>query len=173
MKIGFLGGSFNPPHFGHIELATLAKRHLNLDLIIFLITPCNPFKSKIGLPSVGERKKMLEKIVKNRYFKMSSIETKFKVAQSFKTVRLVKNLYKNHELFFIFGSDNLLHFHKWQNHQEILQSVNVVFVNRGGFNHYKTLTQSHISKHSFQFIHTKTQEISSSAIRNNLNKTHD
>jgi nicotinic acid mononucleotide adenylyltransferase len=50
------------------------------------------------------------------------------------------------ELFFIFGSDNLIHFHKWQNFREILTSVNVVFVSRGGHNLRKTLAKSHLPK---------------------------
>ena len=165
-KIGFLGGSFNPPHIGHIELANLAKQRLGLDMVIFLVTPCNPFKQKNCLPPVSKRKKNLQNLITNPHFKVSTIEAKFKVAQSFRTVRLLKNLYKNDELFFIFGSDNLIHFHKWQNFREILTSVNVVFVSRGGHNLHKTLAKSHLPKNLYQLISKQTQEISSTAIRN-------
>ena len=165
-KIGFLGGSFNPPHIGHIEIATLTKQRLGLDFIVFLVTPCNPFKQKNGLPHVSQRIQNLQNLAKNPHFKISSIETKFRVAQSFRTVRLLKNIYKNDELYFIFGSDNLLHFHKWQNFVEILKSVNVVFVSRGGHNLHKTLAKSRLPKNSYQLISKQTQEISSTAIRN-------
>lgn len=168
-KIGFLGGSFNPPHAGHIELAMLAKRNLGLDFVVFLVTPCNPFKTKNDLPSILARKKMLEKIAKNSGFKISTIEKKFKVAQSFRTVRLLKKIYENDDLYFIFGSDNMSHFHKWQNFKEILRSVNVIFVNRGGHNLRKTIILCRLPHNSYKLIYTQTHEISSTVIRNQQN----
>lgn len=165
MKIGFVGGSFNPPHFGHIELATVAMNHLGLDIVVFLVTPRNPFKSGKGLPAISERTKMLSKLIKTRRYKVSSIETKFKTAESFRTVRFVKSVYKNDDLYFIFGSDNIPHFHKWRNYKEILQTVNVVFVNRGGVNLHKIVAESRIPRNKLRIIYRKTYAISSTEIR--------
>lgn len=165
MKIGFIGGSFNPPHSGHIELASVAKHHLKLDIVIFLVTPCNPFKTSIGLLNVNERIKMLKNLVKMKYCKISSIESKFKTAESFRTVRFMKSVYKHDDIYFILGSDNIMHFHKWRNYNEISDSSSVIFVNRGGVNLYKTISASHIPRGRLKIIYHKTQAISSTQIR--------
>ncbi len=165
MRIGILGGSFNPPHEGHIQAAAFAKKALNLDVLHFLVTPRNPFKSGKNLPSVDIRAKMLKKIATKQWMKISKIEEKFRVAESFFTVQLLKNIYPNDQIFFILGTDNLLHFHKWKGFEWIFANVNVVFVNRGGHNILKIVAKSHVRREKIAMIFRKTKAISSTEIR--------
>lgn len=165
MRIGILGGSFNPPHDGHIQAAIFAKKQLNLDVLHFLVTPKNPFKSGKNLLPIDVRSKMLRKIATKPWMKISKIEEKFRVAESFFTVQLLKNLHRNDQIFFILGTDNLLHFHKWKGFEWILRNVNVVFVNRGGHNIHKAIAKSHIQKEKIAMIFRKTKAISSTEIR--------
>ncbi len=165
MRIGIIGGSFNPPHEGHIQVAKFAKKALNLQRVLFLVTPQNPFKNNNNLPPIEVRAKMLSKIATKSWMGISQIEKKFRIAESFFTVQLLKKLYPSDEIFFILGTDNLLHFHKWKGFDFILDNVNVVFVNRGGYNIYKTLAKSHIDKQNIAMIYKKTKAISSTEIR--------
>ncbi len=166
MRIGILGGSFNPPHFGHIQVAEFARKALNLEKNFFLVTPQNPFKSKKNLLPIEIRAKMLKKLANKPWFGISTIETKFRVAESFFTVQLLKKLHKNDKIFFILGTDNIEHFHKWKGFKWILKSVNVVFVNRGGYDIHKILARSHIKMGDIAIIYKKTKAISSTEIRN-------
>ena len=165
MRIGILGGSFNPPHEGHIQASVFAKKELNLDSLHFLVTPQNPFKSGKNLSSIAVRAKILKQIATKPWMKVSTIEEKFRVAESFFTVQLLKKLYPNDQIFFILGTDNLLHFHKWKGFEWILSNVNLVFVNRGGYNIHKILTKSHLRKEKIAIIFRKTKAISSTEIR--------
>jgi nicotinate-nucleotide adenylyltransferase len=165
MRIGILGGSFNPPHEGHIQAAIFAKMALHLDFLHFLVTPRNPFKSGKNLPPIDVRAKMLQKIATKPWMKTSKIEEKFRVAESFFTVQLLKKLHPNDQIFFILGTDNLLHFHKWKGFEWILGNVNVVFINRGGYNIHKILAKSHLRKEKIEMIFRKTKAISSTQIR--------
>jgi len=165
MRIGILGGSFNPPHEGHIQAAIFAKKELNIDVLHFLVTPKNPFKSGKNLPSVDIRAGILKKIATKPWMKVSQFEEKFRVAESFFTVQFLKKLYPNDQIFFILGTDNLLHFHKWKGFEWIFSNVNVVFVNRGGYNIHKILAKSHLRKEKIAMIFRKTKAISSTEIR--------
>ena len=165
MRIGILGGSFNPPHEGHIQAAVFAKKELNLDVLHFLVTPRNPFKSGKNLARIDVRCGMLKKIATKPWMKISQIEEKFRVAESLFTVHLLKKIYPNDQIFFILGTDNLLHFHKWKGFEWILANVNVVFVNRGGYNIHKILAKSHLRKEKIAMIFRKTKAISSTEIR--------
>ena len=55
MRVGLLGGSFNPPHQGHVHASLIAMKYLQLDAVWWLVSPGNPLKSKTGLPSLEER----------------------------------------------------------------------------------------------------------------------
>ncbi len=168
MRIGILGGSFNPPHEGHIQAANFAKVALKLDVLHFLVTPRNPFKSGKNLPSIAFRAGMLKKIATKPWMKVSTIEDKFRIAESFFTVQLLKKLHPNDQIFFILGTDNLLHFHKWKGFEWILHNVNVVFVNRGGYGMHKIIAKSHLRREKIAMIFRKTKAISSTEIRKNM-----
>lgn len=169
MKIAFLGGSFNPPHKGHLQVAEFARRATGATKIVFLVTPRNPFKSGKSLPPLKKRVEGLRVLATKRWMEVSDIERRFKLAESIKTVRLLKKLYPNDKLYFVMGTDNMVHFHKWRGFMEILQKMKVVFVNRGGFNLHKAVRRSRFPLWKATVVYKNTVAISSTQLRNGSN----
>jgi nicotinate-nucleotide adenylyltransferase len=165
MKLAFLGGSFNPPHKGHLQAAEFAKKALGVERVIFLVTPQNPFKSGKELLPLKQRAKLLKATAKKPWMEISTIETKFRKAESINTVRLLRKIYPNDELYLIMGTDNLEHLHLWKSFREILRTVNVIFINRGGVNIHKVLRRTKTPKEEITVIYKKTTAISSTEIR--------
>ncbi|MCL2567444.1 MAG: nicotinate (nicotinamide) nucleotide adenylyltransferase [Alphaproteobacteria bacterium] len=123
LNIGLLGGSFNPPHIGHIYLSMQAKQKLNLDMVIWMITPLNPLKSKEkDYTDLKKRLKLAQEITKTyNFIKIISIEDSFNLHYSYLILRKISNLIaKNNKLFWLMGEDSLSNIHKFKNWQEII-----------------------------------------------------
>ena len=125
MKIGLLGGTFNPVHNGHINLAKFYKDSLKLDKIIFMPTAMPPHKLVKDLASAEDRINMLlAAIGDDECFSVSTIEIERSgKSYTYDTVCQLKELYPNDELFLIIGSDMFLSFDKWYKWQEISDNV--------------------------------------------------
>ena len=132
-KIGLLGGSFDPPHKGHIYISLEAKKILNLDEIWWLVTPQNPLK--INQPaSYEERIKNCRNITKNKPIKIKEIEKKINSKFSYQTINFLNNRYKNINFLWLMGADNLINFHHWQGWKNIFQDIPIVVFRRHGYN---------------------------------------
>ncbi len=109
MKIGILGGTFNPVHIGHLILAEEVREKLKLDKIIFIPTALPPHKDNMDIAPAGDRLKMLKLAIKgNKFFGVSDIEIKRKGrSYTIDTIKELKNKFVNDELYFIIGSDLL------------------------------------------------------------------
>ena len=131
--IGLLGGSFDPPHKGHLYISIEAKKIFKLDEIWWLITPQNPHK--ISKPATyNERIQNCKTITKKFPIKIMEIEKKIKSSYSFKTINFLKFHYKNINFFWLMGADNLINFHQWQNWRDIFVSIPIVIFRRHGYN---------------------------------------
>ncbi len=132
-NIGLLGGSFDPPHKGHLYISLEAKKILHLDEIWWLVTPQNPLK--IYQPaSYIDRVKNCKLITKNKPIKIKEIEKKINSKFSYQTIRYLNNHYKNINFFWLMGADNLINFHKWQNAHRIFSEIAIVVFRRYGYN---------------------------------------
>ena len=171
-KIGVLGGTFDPPHIGHLEISKFAIKKLNLSLLIWAVTKKNPLKK---LPYIKLKKRILlsKKIVgKIRKIKVKSFD---KLIKSSKTIKLVEYIKKNNsdsKIFFLMGSDNLLKFHKWDDWKKIPEICKVVIFPRTGY--IKKTSTSEVLKilgrKNIIFVKSKRINISSSKIRKNYLK---
>jgi len=147
MKIGILGGTFNPVHIGHLILAEEAKEKLGLDKIIFIPTALPPHKDNLNIAPASDRLKMLKLAVKgNKNFMVSDIEIKRNGrSYTIDTLRELKGKYSHDELYFIIGSDLLKYLNEWKDLNEIIKMVKFVAATRPGFpleqipNYIKTL----------------------------------
>jgi len=138
MKKCIFGGTFDPPHIGHLLIAQTICEAESFDKIIFIPAYKNPHKSKDITSSVDERLKMLQiAIAGNPNFEESDIEIKRGgISYSIDTIRLIKkeqNLDRD-ELYFLIGSDILDHFSKWREPEKILEECHVIVALRPGFN---------------------------------------
>ena len=132
-NIGLLGGSFDPPHKGHLYISLEAKKILKLDEIWWLVTPQNPLK--INKPaSYSERLRNCKLIVKNQPIKVKEIEKKINSKYSYQTIKYLNKHFKNLNFFWLMGADNLINFHKWQNNEKIFNEMPIVVFRRYGYN---------------------------------------
>tara|TARA_B100000965_G_scaffold224219_1_gene187686 strand:- start:174 stop:695 length:522 start_codon:yes stop_codon:yes gene_type:complete len=166
IKIGVLGGSFDPAHKGHLTISKEAKKRFDLKKIIWAITKKNPFK-KDSKNSLTKRIKDCKKIVgKNSFIKVKFYEN---VIKSNKTIDLINYLKKNKniEIYFLMGADNLINFHNWHKSKSISQKCNILVFDRHGYkkNSLKSKTFKKLSKNILSFVEFKKVNISSSQLR--------
>ena len=166
IKIGILGGSFDPAHKGHLAISKEAKKRFNLKKIIWAITKKNPFK-KESETSVSMRIKKCKKVIgENLFIKVRFYEN---IIKSNKTINLINYLSKNKniKIYFLMGADNLINFHKWHKSKLISEKCNIVVFDRHGFkkNSLKSKTFRKLGKSIITFVEFKKVNISSSQLR--------
>ncbi len=166
IKIGILGGSFDPAHKGHLAISKEALKKFDLISVIWAITNQNPFKVKIK-NDLKKRLNICNRIIgKNKSIKVKYFED---LINSNKTSDLIDHLDKNkkYELFFLMGADNLINFHKWYKWKNILRKSKLLVFDRHGYkkkslnsNTYKSSSNRRIT-----FVEFNKVNISSSQLR--------
>jgi nicotinate-nucleotide adenylyltransferase len=132
MTIGLFGGSFNPPHQGHLLVAEIALQRLSLDQIWWIVTPGNPLKNRSGLPSLAARIDACETLVHDRRIKVTAFEQSLGQSYTAKTLRAVRKRNPGCRFVWIMGADNLKEFHLWQNWREIACTFPIAVIDRPG-----------------------------------------
>ena len=166
-KIGILGGTFDPPHKGHLEISKQAKQKYKLHYIIWAITKKNPFKKKSKIKLIT-RIKFAKKIIGlNKFIKIRFYENKIK---SNKTIDLINHIKRKNNmlnLYFIMGADNLINFHRWHKWKSISQKCNIIVFDRLGYKtkSLKSITFKRLNQKNLEFIKFKKVNISSSQLR--------
>ena len=166
MKIGILGGSFDPAHKGHLAISKEAKKRFKLEKIIWAITKKNPLKAVSKTP-VSKRIKDCKRIIGlNTFIKVKFYED---ITKSNKTIDLINYLKKNKnlEIFFLMGADNLINFHKWHKSKSIAEKCNIIVFDRHGYkkNSLKSETFRKLNNKTLRFVEFKKVNISSSQLR--------
>ncbi len=166
IKIGILGGTFDPAHKGHLEISKQAKTKFNLKNIIWAITKKNPFKNKTKL-NLKNRIEFANKLISiNNFIKVKFYENKI---NSNRTIDLINYLKKDKklEVYFIMGADNLINFHKWHKWKSISKKCNILVFDRHGYKakSLKSITFKQLSNQHLTFIKFKKVNISSSQLR--------
>ena len=137
MKKCIFGGTFDPPHIGHLLIAQTICEEEKFDKIIFVPALRNPHKSKDITSSIDKRLKMLEIAVEgNPHFEISDVEIKRGgISYSIDTIKHIKKEQelKKDEVYFLIGSDILKTFHKWHEPLNILEECQVIVAIRPGF----------------------------------------
>ncbi|NBX52963.1 MAG: nicotinate (nicotinamide) nucleotide adenylyltransferase [Proteobacteria bacterium] len=173
IKIGILGGSFNPAHEGHVHISKLAIQKLSLKQLWWVPTAQHPFKKFNNFLDLEERIKLCQKITK--------LHPKIKVKKidNFYAIDLIKKLQKQHkfvEFIWVMGADNLPNFHKWHKFQELINCVQFAIFTRQDFilknancPALKMAKKYHRNSEKFPKIslfHSPNLDISSTKIRN-------
>ena len=165
MKIGIFGGSFNPPHKMHEEIAlTLIEKHY-VDKVIFVPTG-SKYKYKNNLLSDKVRFEMLKLMCRdNNNLEVSDYELKDNVVYTYETLNYFKNKYKNDEIYFICGTDNLSYIDKWKEGEDILSNNKLLVIKRDTFDINTLLEKYKDYKDNIIVTDIKENEISSTKIR--------
>ena len=166
IKIGILGGSFDPPHRGHLAISKEAIKRFKLKKVVWAITSKNPFKQK-SKTNLSSRIKLCKKIIgENNNIKIKFYE---EILRSNKTIDLINHLSinKKNEIYFIMGADNLINFHKWHRWESISKKCNIVVFDRHGFKKksLNSIAFKRFNKKNLKFIEFKKVNISSSQLR--------
>ena len=165
-NIGLLGGSFDPPHKGHVAISLEARRKFKLNYIIWAITKKNPFKKKSSF-SLKERIKMSKKIIiSKKFIKVKYYEDKIKSNRTINLINSIKNKNKCN-IFLIIGADNLIKFHKWYKWKLISQKCKIIVFDRHGYKKrsLNSSTYKRLNRENLKFIEFKKVNISSSQLR--------
>jgi nicotinate-nucleotide adenylyltransferase len=130
LKIGLLGGSFDPPHMGHLEISLQAIKKLNLDQIWWLITPQNPLKPAPAKLSIRQRKDLAINLINNNRIVVTDIEKNFKNYYTINTMHELKKRFPNYKFVWLMGVDNLLQLHSWKMWQTIAKLMPMLVFDR-------------------------------------------
>ena len=168
MKVGLFFGSFNPIHIGHLVIANHIVEYSDLDQVWFVVTPHSPFKKKSSLLDNYQRLEMVYRTTKD-YTKLNPCDIEFNLPQPNYTINTLVHLqekYPQHEFALIMGEDNLKSFHKWKNHELILENHHLYVYPRVSENleSYRDKTQFDGHK-KIHVINAPIMEISSTFIR--------
>ena len=165
MKIGIFGGSFNPPHKMHKEIAIeLIKKHY-VDKVIFVPTG-SKYKYKNNLLSDKVRFEMLKLMCRdNNNLEVSDYELKEEVVYTYETLDYFKNKYKDDDIYFICGTDNLSYIDKWKRGEYILSNNKLLVIKRDTSDINTLLDKYKDYKDNIIVTDIKENEISSTKIR--------
>lgn len=167
IKIGVLGGTFDPSHKGHLAISRIAKKKINLNYVIWFITQKNPFKKRSTI-SVEKRIKISKEITKRyKFIKVEFLERKIHSKKTIDLIRFLKKINSTLDIFFIIGADNLIKFHKWKKWKEIVKLTKILVFDRRGYKikSLNSVAARKIQKDRWKFIKLKKVNISSSQIR--------
>ncbi|EMH80835.1 cytidyltransferase-like enzyme [alpha proteobacterium HIMB114] len=182
-RIGIFGGSFDPPHKGHLHIAKLFIKKLKLNKLIWSVSKKNPLVKKKYFYNFRQRKILSKKITsKIKNIKINDFDKKY----SYQLLNTLKMKYKDKKFFFLIGLDNIKFLHKWKKLSSILNSSTLVIISRPGYlkeikktvfyrKNHKYLIKNYkandiFPKKAWIYIKDKGVKISSSNIKNRLYK---
>ena len=132
MRIGLLGGSFNPPHEGHALVTRLALTRLRLDRVWWLVTPGNPLKSKAELAALQARVAAARELAAGPRMAVTDMEAQIGARYTYDTLAWLARRAPDVRFVWIMGADNLRQFHLWRHWRAIADLVPIVVVDRPG-----------------------------------------
>jgi nicotinate-nucleotide adenylyltransferase len=132
MVVGLFGGSFNPPHQGHLLVAEIALRRLRLDQLWWMVTPGNPLKSHNQLAPLAERLAACETLAEDPRIKVTAFERALGTSYTARTLEFVRARNPDVHFIWIMGADNLASFDRWQRWQKIATTFPIAVIDRPG-----------------------------------------
>ena len=162
-KIGIFGGSFDPPHLGHLIIAEMARRELLLDIVYFVPAFMPPHKLGNHQSTARDRLSMTRRAIREiPGLGISDVELKRRgISFTVDTVRAFRRRFPEAELHLIIGSDSLMQFHTWRSPQTILQESSLAVYRRPGW----PRRRSRVPAEKITWLHGPVMRISSTEIR--------
>jgi nicotinate-nucleotide adenylyltransferase len=132
LRIGLLGGSFNPAHEGHVHASDLALKRLNLDFVWWLVSPQNPLKPQRGMAEFSHRLAGAKAQAHHPRIRVTNLESGLRTRFTLDTVRALKRRFPGLRFVWLMGSDNLVELPRWRRWREIFHELPIAVVARPG-----------------------------------------
>jgi len=133
MKVGLLGGSFNPAHGGHRRVSLFALRALGLDEVWWLVSPGNPLKPKKAMAPLAARVRSAVAQARRAPIRVTAIEREFGTRFTVNTLAKISARYAKDDFVWLMGADNLAQFHRWKSWRSIARQMPIAVIARPGY----------------------------------------
>ncbi|TYB89307.1 nicotinate-nucleotide adenylyltransferase [Oceaniovalibus sp. ACAM 378] len=130
-RVGLLGGSFDPPHAGHVHITREALKRFDLDHVWWLVSPGNPLKSR-GPAPIEQRLEAARAVMDHPRVRITDLERRLGTRYTAETVTALIRRYPGVKFVWLMGADSLAEFHKWDNYRSIFDSVSIGVLARPG-----------------------------------------
>jgi nicotinate-nucleotide adenylyltransferase len=130
MRVGLLGGSFNPPHDAHRAISLFAIKRLKLDRVWWLVTPGNPLKEHGALRDLGQRAEAARAMASDPRIDVSCLEAVIGARYTVDTITYLRRRARGLRFVWIMGADNLAQFHRWKDWRRIASEVPIAVIDR-------------------------------------------
>ena len=131
LRVGLLGGSFDPPHEGHAHITRWALRRLGLDRVWWLVSPGNPLKAR-GPAALERRMQACRELMRHPRVEITDVEARLGARYTADTLRRLRARYPQVHFVWLMGADNLAQFHRWDRWQEIAMTTPIAVLARPG-----------------------------------------
>jgi nicotinate-nucleotide adenylyltransferase len=142
MRVGLLGGSFNPAHQGHLHVAKAARRRLRLDQVWLMVSPGNPLKPVQGMAPPAARLASARAIADGRRIVATDIEGRLGTRYTDDTLRLLRTRFPRVDFVWLMGADNLVQFPHWRHWRRIARKTPFAVLPRPTYNHRALASQA-------------------------------
>ncbi len=129
--IGLLGGSFDPPHAGHVHITKAALKRFGLDHVWWLVSPGNPLKADGPAPLV-QRMQAARAMMRHPRVRVTDLEARLGTRYTAQTLAALRMRYPGVRFVWLMGADNLAQFHRWQDWRWIMETVPIGVLARPG-----------------------------------------
>lgn len=130
LRVGLLGGSFNPAHEGHRHVSLLALKLLGLDYVWWLVSPQNPLKSRRGMASLADRLAEARRVARHPRIRITAIETALGTTFTAETLDRLHEHFPATRFVWLMGADNLTQIPRWRNWTRIFETTPIAVFSR-------------------------------------------
>ena len=135
MRVGLLGGSFNPAHDGHLHISVEAKKRLDLDQVWWLVSPQNPLKPVKDMATFDARLKRAGEVACESFIVVTDLEQRLGVTRTARTLQILAERYPNVDFVWLMGADNLAQMPRWWRWTEIFHAARVAVFDRSPYSY--------------------------------------
>ncbi|CAK7192487.1 nicotinate-nucleotide adenylyltransferase [Commensalibacter sp. Nvir] len=125
LRIGLLGGSFNPIHKGHLQLANQALKVLRLDQVWLMVSPGNPLKAECDMAPFSQRLERIKECIDDKRILATDIEKRLGTRYTYDTLKLLKKRFPRCQFVWLMGADNLAQMSNWLHWKKIVHTIPV------------------------------------------------
>ncbi len=135
VRIGLLGGSFNPAHEGHVHISVEARKRLGLAQVWWLVSPQNPLKPVQGMAAFEQRLKGAGEMAGEPFIVVTDLEQTLGITRTARTLQLLAQRYPQVDFVWLMGADNLAQMPRWWRWTEIFHAARVAVFDRSPYSY--------------------------------------